>query len=534
MGILRFLLAMSVLIGHSDHSFGLPDINNTVAVRSFYIISGFYMAMVLASKYASLPYYMFIRSRYLRLYPAYLVVLVLTIAYGLLPAFANGSFQWPLQGWMSTISDLKISTLASYALTNAFIFGQDVISYFHVTKNGGMAFDVLNEHAIYGFDAYMLVPQAWTLGLELSFYLVAPFLVTRSAWVLAATALASIVLHGVVFPALGFNAAAFGYKFFPFELVYFCLGALGFKLSRQALFTRVKPLVHCGVALALFAVYLLSLGDAPVWMKYLALTLCVPSLFAITKSNKIDRFIGDLSYPIYVSHLLVLYGLAQYTKIGNELPGIGITIVLSILISLFVERVVDAGRERMLSRDVARYPSPKTVCACGVIVAATLAIPLALKYHNDRIRSEKSIALSDFDLIASSPGKFIFVGFDPMETDTVSKWRWGLGEKSEIIFSLATRANFVFTFQFFSPADDQTVSVYFNHLFIENISCRKGEVVYRKLPFFGMPQENVIRFVSADWNGKERRFVADDARPLSVCFNILHFAVDPMATASAK
>lgn len=526
MGILRVLLAMSVLIGHSDHSFGLPDINNTVAVRSFYVISGFYMAMVLATKYASLPYYTFIRSRYLRLFPAYLAVVVLTIAYGLLPGLANGSYQWPLQGWMNTISDLRIGSIVSYALTNVFIFGQDVISYFHVTENGGMAFDLFNKHRIYGFDAYMLVPQAWTLGLELCFYLVAPFLVTRSAWVLAATALASIGLHGVVLPALGFDVAAFGYRFFPFELVYFCLGALAFKLYRHALFRKITLPAHCGLVVALSAVYFLSLGDGLAWTKYLALSLFVPSLFTITKSSKVDRFIGDLSYPIYISHLLVLYALTEYTNIGNELLGIAITLVLSLLIYLLVERGVDVGRERMLSRDAASYPSPRTVFACGVLVAAALAVPLGLKYHSDRVRNEKSIALGDFDCIATLPDKFVFAGFEPMETDSVSKWRWGLGEQSDIIFSLASHKTLVFTLQFFSLAEDQTVTIYFNNRLIETIPFKKGEVVYRKLPFFGMPEANVIRFVSADWNGKEKRFVANDPRPLSICFNILQLAVD--------
>ena len=51
-----------------------------VAVQAFYIISGFYMALILNTKYVGAgAYRVFIGNRFLRIYPVYWVVLILTV-----------------------------------------------------------------------------------------------------------------------------------------------------------------------------------------------------------------------------------------------------------------------------------------------------------------------------------------------------------------------------------------------------------------------------------------------------------------------
>ena len=51
MGLLRFLLAMCVIAGHSIAIFGLPTLDARLAVKTFFMISGFYMTLILTSKY---------------------------------------------------------------------------------------------------------------------------------------------------------------------------------------------------------------------------------------------------------------------------------------------------------------------------------------------------------------------------------------------------------------------------------------------------------------------------------------------------
>jgi peptidoglycan/LPS O-acetylase OafA/YrhL len=79
MGLIRFYLAISVAVWHiSDTSL---MINGYLAVICFYIISGYYMSMVLNGSYrgpgSTIRFYV---ARYLRLYPTYLVIAALSIA----------------------------------------------------------------------------------------------------------------------------------------------------------------------------------------------------------------------------------------------------------------------------------------------------------------------------------------------------------------------------------------------------------------------------------------------------------------------
>lgn len=50
MGLARLLLALSVVLAHLPVLLG-PLVNGHVAVQGFFIISGFYMALILDSKY---------------------------------------------------------------------------------------------------------------------------------------------------------------------------------------------------------------------------------------------------------------------------------------------------------------------------------------------------------------------------------------------------------------------------------------------------------------------------------------------------
>src|ERR1017187_7738113 len=82
MGILRMLLAISVLASHlhGKSIFGFRLIYGNLAVQCFFMISGFYMALVLNEKYTRRTDYIpFLLQRCLRLYPAYFFVLFLTL-----------------------------------------------------------------------------------------------------------------------------------------------------------------------------------------------------------------------------------------------------------------------------------------------------------------------------------------------------------------------------------------------------------------------------------------------------------------------
>ncbi len=75
MGLFRLYLALSIAFQHSGKAWGLAG---RKAVEVFFIISGFYMALILTTgKYKE--YKTFIVNRFLRLYPIYSVVAILTL-----------------------------------------------------------------------------------------------------------------------------------------------------------------------------------------------------------------------------------------------------------------------------------------------------------------------------------------------------------------------------------------------------------------------------------------------------------------------
>jgi len=100
MGIIRLILALTVVAAHSTAIFGSTLVGGKIAVQSFYIISGFYMSLILNEKYVGKfnSYFLFLSNRFLRLFPIFWVVLILTALlsiaqYILTSGHSAGAFQ---------------------------------------------------------------------------------------------------------------------------------------------------------------------------------------------------------------------------------------------------------------------------------------------------------------------------------------------------------------------------------------------------------------------------------------------------------
>ena len=121
MGTLRILLALSVAYGHAGMFFGFPLVPGDTAVQAFYAISGFYMALVLNEKYRpdNSTYLLFIGNRFARLFPAYAVVLISTLALALV-SYGIYSRELPfVTAWQSIIG--------LHALDEVFLIGSQCI-----------------------------------------------------------------------------------------------------------------------------------------------------------------------------------------------------------------------------------------------------------------------------------------------------------------------------------------------------------------------------------------------------------------------
>lgn len=380
MGFLRLCLALAVVVAHSEPLFGWDVTRLTggrLAVQMFYIISGFYITLVLHRRYTGPGHYgHFMRNRFLRLYPAYATVALLTLVImGALSEWTPGSI-WPFEYWSEWGTTLSPSSLVAVVAANLFIFGQDALMFLAVDPGlGGLYFTADFTAETIPAYKFLLVPQAWTLGVELLFYVVAPLLVTRKTGTLVVVFALGLALRAFVIHGLGLHSDPWDYRFFPIELPLFLWGAIAYKayahleahglLHREA-GTAALILVLGGTLLHTQLPGRLQGGFLGLPFMCFALGLALPFLFHRTRSSARDRWIGDLSYPIYVVHLMIvmLLGTLGWTaQLG--LSACAISILLAILLRVYIEAPIDRWRHADLNTDA--------VASEGVLEEARLA-----------------------------------------------------------------------------------------------------------------------------------------------------------------
>lgn len=351
MGFLRVFLAVAVVVGHSGPVLGIPLVSGRTAVQCFFVISGFYMAMVLEMKYLKLPgkvWTTFIQSRLARLFPVYLMTVALTLALVL----AGGNvFVGDSPQRLPDFFSLPLVTWLPIAISNLTIVTQDWALFAGVDPAGHLYFTPDFRSVVSPAYKFFLIPQAWTVGLELVFYALAPFFARLSSRVLIGLMAGSVALR-LVLGFAGLSADPWSYRFFPFELSLFVAGMLAFRFRHAFAWKLPK---YLPLALVFVGLLLLPLGRlvtpayaAALVIFPLAFAALVPAIFESTKKSAVDRWVGELSYPVYLTHILVI---SLFASTGIHLGGplaVLASLVVGAVVVLLVDRPLEAARQQRL------------------------------------------------------------------------------------------------------------------------------------------------------------------------------------------
>lgn len=288
-GFFRVLLATTVIVGHITEymPFGPP------AVDIFFMLSGYWVFVMFEKNYAKAkhPYRTFLISRWLRIMPIYYVISILTL---LVIYFIPGIFHRKIE--MFTTSE-----------------------------------QIIHDILLIGNNAQKirLIPPAWSLAIEMQFYLIAPLCIIaiKRMHPLLIIGLA-IGLHGLL-PIIDDR---FHFTVFP-NLLYFIVGMLiaNYKpvVTKAMLITSLVLLgsVIIGYEAITIAGKMVYLSPMQIAGSALVSLLSIPFVIVNLSmpSNKFDRHLGNLSYTIYLFHIIpvmVYHYLIIMHKIMPTLPGI--------------------------------------------------------------------------------------------------------------------------------------------------------------------------------------------------------------------
>lgn len=307
LGTLRLILALLVAVSHAGVT--VAGFNpGVVAVVCFYLISGYVMTGLLRHHYEGpqrIPH--FYLDRVLRLFPQYLVIAAFTLVWFIVSDSRN-IFLRSTPQWDDLFNNLIVIPL------NYFMFNYS--------------------------DRFTLIPPAWSLGAEIQFYLLIPFLLLFRLRMFA------FLIGLVVFVAAAWGVLhtdTFGYRLLPGVLVFFMLGS-GLYDGRNIQGARGLGIVMAGAgAVIVFAFVLVKSGKF--LLPYnpetlLGLVIGIPLVQWLGKlpQRALDNRLGDLSYGVFLNHFFIQWTLVDEPSSPRKLL---LYLAASLLLSAVTQRLVE-------------------------------------------------------------------------------------------------------------------------------------------------------------------------------------------------
>lgn len=325
-GTYRFLLAIFVAVEHTGL---IKDFHlGVIGVIGFYILAGYVMNHSFRHNFngelSKVP--QFYLDRFLRIYPIYWFILVVVVLF------------------FVAIDRREVHLNAANLAANLTL----------VPLNFFMFLDPKDIFIVHGGNAFP-IPPAPSVALEIQFYLLIPFLLYCRTLLYIAFALSFIVfcfaVYGVIHP---YN---YGYILLPGTLFVFLTGSVLYNylhgidtkvgkwylvLTPLLLFMVLNILVYkrklelghnleiiIGFYVGLAATYFLS-----------QIEFKTPGMIKTGKA--IDKFMGGVSYPIFLSHWLSIWILQYVAAINLFNPSERGRAVLAIMLTIIIATVTYA------------------------------------------------------------------------------------------------------------------------------------------------------------------------------------------------
>jgi peptidoglycan/LPS O-acetylase OafA/YrhL len=290
LGILRTILSLFVFSSHLPQV-GLNFHIGVFAVTIFYFISGMLMVESFerfrAARWLAAP--SFYLDRLMRIYPAYLAVMLAT---AFLLRHGHGA----------------ISSVISPEVTGQMLWGN---------------FNLFNLN----FHQVAIVNPTWSLAAEAQFYMILPLLA-----VLPFPAFALIMAASLGFHVYGWHmmdvahADYWSYRSLPGMLFIFCMG-ICFARRGDRRFAYLLAATVATQLVLLFVIYPLTKPYANNFLLVILLgsLVVVPVVDFARRTSApwlppIDRFIGNLCYPIFLVHFPAMYCTDLLLGGGANLP----------------------------------------------------------------------------------------------------------------------------------------------------------------------------------------------------------------------
>ena len=316
MGTYRFILAISVAISHTGFVvFGLNP--GVIAVISFFLVSGYVMTALIHKNYFDRKkIVLFYLDRVFRIYPQYLfnIVIVLSIYF----VFGLSSHYLSQPSLTGLIQNILIIPMG-----------------FYMTPWVG--------------ENFILIPPAWSLGIEFCFYILVPFIIINKLKKI--TFSLSYIIFLIAYMGI-LPTDYFGYRLIFGTIYIFICGSFLYENNN---IIKNNPLKF----ILTFSVFLLILTfvNQHFLLPYnrevlIGLIFGIPALSLVVKLDKsyLDNFLGNLSYGIFLSHysfVFIFEELGIHWNSGSTLLMLLFSILLSIIGFYYFEKPVIKFRKKL-------------------------------------------------------------------------------------------------------------------------------------------------------------------------------------------